>query len=120
MSRNRIGRSVFDSEIYISMFLKKIRNLFKGPHGKFAWFVVITSAVFIYAWTLGKGNTVFLWIGAKIEARRQVEQIEYYTRENEEMDRRLQMLRTDRDTLEKFAREQFHFAVPGEDVYIIE
>jgi cell division protein FtsB len=24
------------------------------------------------------------------------------------------------DTLEKFAREQYHFAEPGEDVYIIE
>ena len=27
---------------------------------------------------------------------------------------------TNRDTLEQFAREQFHFAEPGEDVYIVE
>ena len=30
------------------------------------------------------------------------------------------MLRSDRDTLEKFARERFHFAEPGEDVYIVD
>lgn len=100
--------------------LGKIKNLFKGPHGKFAWFVVVTTAVFLYAWTLGKGNTIFHWIQASTEVRRQMEQMEYYTDENAEMDRRLQMLRTDRDTLEKFAREQFRFAALGEDVYVIE
>jgi cell division protein FtsB len=36
------------------------------------------------------------------------------------MDESIEDLKTDRDSLEKFAREQFHFAVPGEDVYIVE
>ncbi len=52
--------------------------------------------------------------------RRQQKQIEYYQKANEEMSTRLDMLRNDKDTLEKFAREQFNFAVPGEDVYVIE
>ena len=30
------------------------------------------------------------------------------------------MLRSDRDTLEKFARENFHFSEPGDDVYILD
>ena len=30
------------------------------------------------------------------------------------------MMKHDKDTLEKFAREQYNFAVPGEDVYIVE
>ena len=34
------------------------------------------------------------------------------------MDRQIQMLSNDRDTLEEFARENFHFAAPGDDVYI--
>jgi cell division protein FtsB len=46
--------------------------------------------------------------------------IQQYEEQNAEMDRRINMIRTDRDTLEKFAREQFNFAVPGEDVYIVE
>ena len=36
------------------------------------------------------------------------------------MDKKINMLKNDKDTLEKFAREQFNFAVPGEDVYVIE
>ncbi len=98
----------------------KIKEIFTGRHRKFAWFVVVTTAVFLYAWTLGGGNTIIHWINAVLEARRQEEQIEYYRQENADMDERLELLRTDRDTLEKFAREQFHFAVPGEDVYVIE
>ena len=46
--------------------------------------------------------------------------IEMYRQENAELDRRINMMKTDRDTLEKFAREQFFFAAPGEDVYILE
>ena len=43
-----------------------------------------------------------------------------YRQENAELDRRINMMKNDRDTLEKFAREQFFFAAPGEDVYILE
>ena len=100
--------------------MEKIKNLFKGKHGKFTWFVIITTVVFLVLWFIGPGNTIIHWVEAAVEVRRQQDQIEYYEKENAEMDRRLQMLRTDRDTLEKFAREQFHFAAPGEDVYIIE
>ena len=36
------------------------------------------------------------------------------------MDAEIQSLTNSRDSLEKFARETYHFAAPGEDVYIIE
>ena len=98
----------------------KIKELFRGPHRWFAWYLVGTTAIFIYSWTLGKGNTVFHWINASVEERRQEKLMEFYRNENAEIDRRLDILRTDRDTLEKFAREQFHFAIPGEDVFIVD
>lgn len=98
----------------------KFKDLFKGKHGKFAWFVVITTVLFLGLWLFGSGNTIILWVDNALEVRRQQKQIEYYENANEEMLRRLDMLRNDKDTLEKFAREQFHFAVPGEDVYVIE
>ena len=46
----------------------------------------------------------------------------YIVREyfKEQMEKSVNILKTDRDTLEKFAREQFHFAAPGDDVYVIE
>jgi cell division protein FtsB len=46
--------------------------------------------------------------------------MEVYRNEIEEMKRKVQMLESDKDSLEKFAREQFYFSVPGEDVYIVE
>ena len=98
----------------------KIRDRFHGPRRKFAWFVVITTSVFIFLWIVGPGNTFVHWIKAGMEISRQEKTIRNYQEENAELDRRINMIRTDRDTLEKFAREQYNFAVPGEDVYVIE
>ena len=100
--------------------LKKIKQIFKGPHRKFAWFVVIVTGVFVFLWIVGPGTTVIHWVKASYEIRRQERMIREYEQQNAEMDRRINMLKTDRDTLEKFAREHFDFAVPGEDVYVIE
>ena len=36
------------------------------------------------------------------------------------MDRKLQQLRSERDSLEKFAREEYYYHQDGEDVYVIE
>jgi len=100
--------------------LNKIKDIFKGPHRKFAWFVVISTSVLLFLWIVGPGNTFIHWIKAGIEINRQEKLIEMYREENAELDRRVNMIRNDRDTLEKFAREQFRFAAPGEDVYVIE
>ena len=100
--------------------MSKIEDIFHGPHRKFAWFVVITTSVLIFLWLVGPGNTFIHWVKAGIEIKRQEKLIEMYQEENAELDRKVNMIRNDRDTLEKFAREQFRFAAPGEDVYIIE
>ena len=46
--------------------------------------------------------------------------MEHYRDRNAQMENRLHLLKNDKDTLEKFAREQFHFAAQGEDVYLVE
>jgi cell division protein FtsB len=104
----------------ISDILGKIADAYRGPRRKFIWFVTLATAVFLFVWIVGPGNTIIHWIKAGAETRRQEKLIEQYQQLNAQMQERLRMLRNDRDTLEKFAREQFHFAVPGEDVYIIE
>ena len=100
--------------------MDRIKEIFHGPHRKFAWFVVVTTSVFVFLWIVGPGNTLVHWIKAGVEIRRQEKLIESYVEKNAELDRKVNMLKHDRDTLEKFAREQFGFAVPGEDVYVIE
>ena len=98
----------------------KIKDLFRGEHRKFAWFVTITTGLFIGLWFIGPGNTFIHWIRAAREISRQERLIEAYENKNAEMDNQVHLLKHDKDTLEKFAREQFRFAAPGEDVYVIE
>ena len=59
-------------------------------------------------------------INASFRAMLEEKVIKAYEEENAELDRRINMMKHDKDTLEKFAREQYNFAVPGEDVYIVE
>ena len=98
---------------------EKVKSEFTGERRKFAWFVAVVFVVFVFTWMFGRGNTVFHWINAKREVRRQEAQIEEYKRQIEEMDGSIDQRVTDLDTLEKFAREQYKFAAPGEDVYVI-
>lgn len=104
----------------MSVIFGKIRDAYRGPRRHFVWFVTLVTAVFLFVWIVGPGNTVIHWAKAGLEIRRQEKLIEQYGQQNAEMEERLRMLRNDRDTLEKFAREQFRFSVPGEDVYVIE
>ena len=98
----------------------KIKDIFTGPHRKFAWFVVVSTSALIILWLIGPGNTFINWDKASRETKRQEKIIEKLEKENAELDRRIKMMTTDKDTLEKFAREQYNFAVPGEDVYLVE
>lgn len=100
--------------------MSKFSNIFKGEHKNFRIFVAFSTAVFVFIWLVGPGNTWIHWAKAGVEIKRQERQIREYEHEIERMDKRVDMLKTDRDTLEKFAREQFHFAAPGDDVYVIE
>ena len=100
--------------------MSKLSNIFKGEHKNFRVFVAFSTAVFVFIWIVGPGNTWIHWAKAGLEIKRQERQIKEYQLEIEKMDKTVNMLKTDRDTLEKFAREQFQFAAPGDDVYVIE
>ena len=104
----------------INIAMGRIKDIFRGPHRKFAWFVVVSTLFLIGAWLVGPGNTFIHWGKSAIEVRRQEKLIEKYEIENAELDRRIKMISTDKDTLEKFAREQYNFAASGEDVYLVE
>ena len=103
-----------------STVLTKIKEAYRGPRRKFFWFATLATAFFLFVWIVGPGNTIIHWAKAGMEIRRQEKLMEYYQEQNAQMEMRLQLLKNDRDTLEKFAREQLHFAAPGEDVYIVE
>ena len=65
-------------------------------------------------------NNVGQMIRSRVTLKRQQRQIEFYKREISKMERKLEQLKSERDSLEKFAREEYFYHQDGEDVYVIE
>lgn len=94
--------------------------MFQGEHGRFFKFAAVLTGIALVILTFGPGNNIIRWIGAGMEISRQKKQAEEYEMQIRSLDNKIKMLQSNRDTLEKFAREQFYFTEPGDDVYIIE
>ena len=90
-------------------------RIFKSPAG-------VYIGIFIFFFILlcvYPGNNLFTYISARCEIREQERQMRRYKNEIVRMQNTMEELTQDIDTLEKFARENFHFAEPGEDVYLL-
>ncbi len=98
----------------------KFKDIFTGEHRKFTWFVIVLTTAFIVLWFVGPGNTFLNWAETSRKIKSQEKQMDSLRQEINEMNQNIEELETNKDTLEKFARERFHFAAPGEDVYIVE
>ncbi len=96
----------------------KLKDIWNGEHRSFVRYAVWSTAVFLVIVTFFGHSSLIRWARAGIELRRQQRQVEVYRQEIERMDAQIGRLSNDRDTLEKFARENFGFAAPGEDVYL--
>ena len=105
---------------FFSKIGDKIRQWKQHPVGK-----VLLNKYFIV------GMIFLVWIcffdtnnlGRMFRSRRtlqsQRQQIEFYEQEISKMDRKLEQLKSERDSLEKFAREEYYYQQDGEDVYVI-
>lgn len=83
--------------------------------------IATVATVLILAFALFfSPSSVIHWIQAGRQLRQEKRQIEILSSEIRSMDKEIEMLSNDRDTLEEFARRNFGFAAPGDDVYIIE
>ena len=80
----------------------------------------IVATVLFLLFMLLKKDGIITWVQAGFTLQKQRRQIELYQQENAALDKKIRMMKDNRDTLERYAREQFYFAEPGDDVYIIE
>ena len=83
----------------------------------FLRFFIVATAVFVVLLFAKKDNVV-RWIQAGFTIADQKRQIENLQEKIDGMNAHIENLRTDRDSLEAFAREKFHFSEPGDDVYL--
>ncbi len=84
------------------------------PFWKYA--IAVTILIVLVLLVIPAGS-IPSWIKSGFEIRSQKRQMENYREEIDGLSRRIEDLSTDKDSLEKFAREQFGFTEPGEDVY---
>ena len=94
--------------------------LTRSDHNYFVPFVIVITAVAALWLLFFSHSSVLNWVRARWEINRQERQMEEYRKGIEEMDAEIQSLTRSRDSLEKFARETYHFAAPCEDVYLVE
>lgn len=99
---------------------QKIKAPFTGTHKYLVWSSTILVLWFVWAWFWGEGNTIPMWMDTQERNERLDKEIDRYAREIRDMDGIIEEHKTNRDTLEKLARESHLYAAPNEDVYIVE
>ena len=97
----------------------KIKDIWNGENRSFVRFAVIATGLFLILAGFVLPNSIYRWARSGAELRQQRKEIQRYQAEIDEMDRQISKLSTDKDSLERFARENFGFAAPGDDVYIL-
>ena len=97
------------------------RNIFdkSGTHKSFVIYAIVLSVICVVFLFLKRDN-VIRWVQAEFSIRSQEKRKMELREKNAELDRRIEALSSDRDSLEKFARETYQFAEPGDDVYLEE
>lgn len=94
--------------------------LWRKDHNYLLPFVIVVTAV-VALWLLFFAhNSVLGWVKATLEVKNQEKEMLRLQSEIDAMDAEIHDLRDNRDSLETFARETYHFAAPGDDVYIVE
>jgi len=85
----------------------------------FIRYAIIAFGVFLLV-IFVKKDSVVRWVQAKYTIHKQEKQMEYFQKEIARLDDQIELLSNDKDSLETYAREQFHFAEEGDDVYLIQ
>ncbi|MBQ4285201.1 MAG: septum formation initiator family protein [Bacteroidales bacterium] len=97
----------------------KIKDIWNGEDRSFVRFAVIVTAAFLILAGFILPNSLWRWAKSGAELRRQNQQIEALKADIARMDEQIRKLSDDRDSLERFARENYGFAAPDEDVYVL-
>lgn len=79
----------------------------------------IATLIFLISIAFLDQNNAIVWVRTRIKLQSQRSQIEYYRREIQNTTDRMEQLSSQKDSLEKFAREEYLFHESDEDIYII-
>ncbi|MDR2450046.1 MAG: hypothetical protein LBD52_08840 [Prevotellaceae bacterium] len=80
---------------------------------------VLTVVVFLLLITVFDENSLIDWAESRMKLRRMKQEKAYYEQQLKTTTDILQELRTNNDSLEKFARERYGFHNSDEDVFVV-
>lgn len=81
--------------------------------------LLIILVIIVFAFFISESN-IFSRFGYDAKIIELNNQIEYYHNKTIEDKQKLQELQSDKDRIEKFARENYLMKKPGEDIFIVE
>ncbi len=97
------------NEIKDTKWFKVIRNKY-----------LLVTSVFVLWIVFFDTNNLIRWYSDMKDVAAQEQQKKYYKEAIRQTDEKLKELKSNKDSLEKFAREQYFFHEPDEDLFIIE
>lgn len=107
-------------------YLEKIRDTLAQCKAKHALLRVVLNKYFIativfLVWIVFFDDNSFLrWVEVRKTLHEQNRQIEFYEQEISSTESKINYLKSEKDSLEKFAREEYHYHEDGEDLYLVE
>lgn len=106
-------------QLYLSKMkvLKSIFNYIITRYTKLQLLIIIV--IIVFGFFISESN-IFARISYDNEISELNDQIEYYRNKTEEDKKKLQELESDKDQIEKFARENYLMKKPNEDIFIVE
>lgn len=118
--------SYYPANLTIFVIMGKFKDIWdrskdgnKVAQRSFVRFAIVITAAFVLFLFVKKDNLA-RWIQAGFTLGQQQRRIEQLKQENGSLDAQIHMLTSSKDSLEKYAREEFGFAEPGDDVYVEE
>ena len=81
-------------------------------------YFIVTVFFLVWVLCIDTGN-IFVWMGDMATVSAQEQQKQYYKDAILKTDEKLKELESNKDSLEKFAREQYLFHEPDEEIFII-
>ena len=98
--------------------MSRIKDFYNTYLSKVSPYWLLTIVFLIFTFTMGESSLYKRY--TYDEKIRSIEkEIEYYQKEIEVNSKKLNDLHTDRDGLERFAREEYFMKSPNEDIFII-
>jgi cell division protein FtsB len=116
-----LGRAADHAELFAGRLRARVQPLAERVYGfrrRLATVAVSLLAMWLFLHVMLGANGMVVYRTKRSEYHQLQNQIQQLQKENANYSEQVQQLKTDPERIEKEAREQFHYARPGEVVYV--